>query len=167
MNFADSASLVGQKVQGLFSVEKGGQKIADVVIIKGSTYAPVRAISEAAGVSLTVEGKKIIVEETSGTVSTSAPTAQTVDEKLIALKAKAESTSKEIEKVKATIQFYDEKVFPKDEKAISMAASEAMKQIEIQRSEENKAAYEKYKQQLADLQASLVEINAQIAELQK
>lgn len=47
--FADSASLIGQKVQGLFSVEKNGVKITDAVIIKGTAYAPVRSISEVMG----------------------------------------------------------------------------------------------------------------------
>lgn len=46
--FADSASLVGKKVQGLFTVEQNGKRIADAVIIDGTAYAPVRAVSEAA-----------------------------------------------------------------------------------------------------------------------
>ena len=61
--FADSASLVGKKVQGLFTVEQNGTKIADAVIIDGVAYAPVRAVSQAAGVQLTVEGKKIIMKD--------------------------------------------------------------------------------------------------------
>lgn len=61
--FADSVGLIGQKVQGLFVIEKGGKKIADAVIIKGSAYAPVKAVADAAGANLTVEGKKIIMSD--------------------------------------------------------------------------------------------------------
>lgn len=74
--FADSTSLIGQKVQGLFTVEKGGVKVADAVIINGSAYAPVRAVAEASGVNLTVEGKNIIMGENT---TTEAPAASVTD----------------------------------------------------------------------------------------
>lgn len=61
--FADSVSLIGQKVQGLYSVEKDGAKVADAVVINGTAYAPVRAVSDATGTGLTVEGKRIIIQE--------------------------------------------------------------------------------------------------------
>lgn len=61
--FADSSSLIGQKVQGLFSVEKSGTKVADAIIINGTAYAPVRAVSDATGTELTVDGKRIIIQE--------------------------------------------------------------------------------------------------------
>lgn len=61
--FADGGSLIGQKVQGLFSVEKSGEKVADAVVINGSAYAPVRAVSDATGTDLKVDGKKIIIQE--------------------------------------------------------------------------------------------------------
>lgn len=64
---AASSGLLGQKVQGLFSVEQNGTKIADAVVINGSTYVPVRAIAEATGTSIKVEGKKIIIGDTSST----------------------------------------------------------------------------------------------------
>lgn len=61
--FAAPSSLIGQKVQGLFSIEQGGKKVSDAVIINGTAYAPVRAVAEALSTNLTVEGKKIIVED--------------------------------------------------------------------------------------------------------
>ena len=73
--FADSASLVGKKVQGLFTVEQNGKKVADAVIIDGVAYAPVRAVSEAAGVELKVEGKKIIMSESETTIAEPVSTA--------------------------------------------------------------------------------------------
>jgi hypothetical protein len=61
--FADSASLIGKKVQGLYTIEKSGKKVADAIIIDGSAYAPVRAVAEATGAGLSVEGKKIIMSD--------------------------------------------------------------------------------------------------------
>lgn len=61
--FADSTSLIGKKVQGLYSVVMNGPKIADAVIINGTADAPVRAVSQA-GATLAVDGKKIIVNNT-------------------------------------------------------------------------------------------------------
>ncbi|MHA6530175.1 hypothetical protein [Paenibacillus sp. BAC0078] len=60
--FADGVGLVGKKVSGTYTVVKDGKKIADAAIIDGSAYAPVRAISEAAGVPLSVKGKEILMQ---------------------------------------------------------------------------------------------------------
>lgn len=62
IGYAANSSLIGAKVTGLFSVEQDGKKIADAVIINGSAYVPVRAMSEATGTGLAVEGKTITVE---------------------------------------------------------------------------------------------------------
>lgn len=78
--FADSTSLVGKKVQGLFAVEQNGSKIADAVIIDGVAYAPVRAVSQAAGVQLTVEGKKIIMKESESDITKAEPVATATPE---------------------------------------------------------------------------------------
>ncbi|MFD2876633.1 hypothetical protein ACFTAO_12760 [Paenibacillus rhizoplanae] len=43
-------------------MEQDGKKIADAVIINGSAYVPVRAMSEATGTGLAVEGKRITME---------------------------------------------------------------------------------------------------------
>ncbi|WP_151737251.1 hypothetical protein [Paenibacillus tengchongensis] len=62
---AASSPLIGAKVEGLFTVLKtDGTKIGDAVIINGTAFAPVRAISEATGANLTVKGKTIILGET-------------------------------------------------------------------------------------------------------
>lgn len=59
---ASTSPLIGAKVQGLFSVKtEAGVKVADAVVINGTAYAPVRAISDATGASLSVEGKSIII----------------------------------------------------------------------------------------------------------
>lgn len=56
------SGLLGAKVSGVYTVkDANGKKIADAAIINDKAYAPVRAVSEAAGVSLKVEGKTITV----------------------------------------------------------------------------------------------------------
>lgn len=58
--FADSAkSLLGKKVQGTFEVAFNGKAIGDAAVIDGSTFLPVRSISDATGINIAVEGKKI------------------------------------------------------------------------------------------------------------
>ena len=44
--FADSIkSLIGAKVEGVYSIEHNGQKIAEGLIINGSAYVPVRTMA--------------------------------------------------------------------------------------------------------------------------
>lgn len=57
IGFAAGTSLVGAKVTGVYSLKQGGKKIADAAIINGSAYVPVRAMSEASGAELEVEGE--------------------------------------------------------------------------------------------------------------
>lgn len=65
IGYAASSSLIGAKVQGVYTIQKAdGTKIADAVIINGSAYAPVRAVSEVTGTSLSIEGKTIIMGTT-------------------------------------------------------------------------------------------------------
>lgn len=75
---AASSPLIGAKVQGLFTVQKAdGTKIGEAVIINGSAYAPVRAVSEASGAELTVEGKTIIMGSKPETTPATSETTQT------------------------------------------------------------------------------------------
>jgi hypothetical protein len=61
--FANSVkSLIGTKVTGIYTVEQDGKKLTDAVVLNGSAYVPVRAIAEATGTGLAVEGKAIILE---------------------------------------------------------------------------------------------------------
>jgi hypothetical protein len=83
--FADSASLIGKKVQGLYTIEKNGKKVADAVIIDGSAYAPVRSVAEATGAGLSVEGKKIIMSDTEGSIPKSVQIS-TLENKITILK---------------------------------------------------------------------------------
>ncbi|MFD1908232.1 hypothetical protein ACFSQ7_35905 [Paenibacillus rhizoplanae] len=60
-------------------MEQDGKKIADAVIINGSAYVPVRAMSEATGTGLAVEGKRITMEsKAAATVETGTAVAELV-----------------------------------------------------------------------------------------
>lgn len=61
--FADEViNLVGQKVQAVNEVSiKDGEKVGAGIIVDGKTYAPVRSIGEAAGFSVELEGKDVIL----------------------------------------------------------------------------------------------------------
>src|SRR5690606_5710655 len=49
--YADSTSFVGRKVQSEAIVTLDGEKIGSVLILDGVSYAPVRVIAEASGLS--------------------------------------------------------------------------------------------------------------------
>jgi hypothetical protein len=51
----DIKNLVGQKVQGTVAVKVNGAQVADGVIIKGTSYAPVRSLTEAAGLDVSYD----------------------------------------------------------------------------------------------------------------
>lgn len=154
--FADSTGLIGQQVQGLFSIEKNGAKIADAVIIKGSAYAPVRAVSEATGSKLTVEGKKIIM----GATSTPVTTSTTQDE----LKATREKIIKEIEQKTGNIQDLEANVIPLYESmAKEMATNGDLGKRAQASADDYKKLVEQRKSELAALQTQLTAIDAQIA----
>lgn len=152
--FADSSSLIGQKVQGLFAVEKGGTKIADAVIINGSAYAPVRAVSQAAGVGLTVEGKTIKMSEPTTTpevVSNPEPTATPIS---------VETTNKStISSEKAK----EQKIASFQSKLVTISGNIAMTEAQLRDKPENV----EYQQKLADLKAQYAELQSQLAELQQ
>ncbi|KGE20062.1 hypothetical protein [Paenibacillus wynnii] len=150
--FADSSSLIGQKVQGLFSVEKSGTKIADAVIINGSAYAPVRAVAQAAGVELTVEGKTIKMSQEPQVVSSSvsatpAPSVEPATSK--------PTPSPEKEK--------ENKIVSLNGKLATISVSITMAEIQLK----DDPANETLKQKVTDLKAQYAEIEAQLAELQK
>lgn len=70
--FAESTiDLMRAKITGVFEIERtDGSKIADAPVINGSAYVPVRALTDAAGIPLTVKGKKIILEDKNPAIET-------------------------------------------------------------------------------------------------
>ncbi|WP_342439348.1 hypothetical protein NSS79_10755 [Paenibacillus sp. FSL L8-0436] len=158
--FADSSSLIGQKVQGLFSIERNGTKVADAVVINGSTYAPVRAIAEATGSKLTVEGKKIIMAERSDAAPAVGETTQVEPVALEAerekLKAEIEKKTKGIEEFqKSQIDFWDV-LIAENPNSTTIPQWKAAK-------EKYSVMLEQLKTELATLQTKLTEIDAKLA----
>lgn len=114
--FAAVKSIVGAKVTGVYSIEQSGKKIADAAVINGSTYAPVRAIAEATGTTLTVEGKRIILEATNkGSSLPMEGDALTPEEleltnQIQKLKREVLTNQQFIESEKETIRMYESKI---------------------------------------------------------
>ncbi|MEK4108117.1 hypothetical protein NST28_29040 [Paenibacillus sp. FSL R10-2791] len=143
--FADSASLVGKKVQGLFTVEQNGTKIAEAVIIDGVAYAPVRAVSQAAGVQLTVEGKKIIMNEAIEPTPTPAATSVTNRPTISEEQAK------------------ENKIVSLTGKLATLSGKIAMAEAQLKDKPDNA----ELQQKVIDLKAEYATLEAQLAELQK
>jgi hypothetical protein len=149
--FAATNSLVGQKVQGLFTVEQNGEKIADAVIINGTAYAPVRAVSEAAGVDLKVEGKKIIMSDSSEPTVTPDPTPT------------PSATAVTNKPTISPEQAKENKIRSLEIKLATMAGSIAMAEAQL-KDKPNDAELQK---KIADLKAEYATLQAQLAELQQ
>lgn len=157
--FADSASLIGQKVQGLFTIEKSGKKVDDAIIINGTAFAPVRSVAEATGAKLTVEGKKIVMGENTTVASVSS------GETTAKLKAEREKVVEEIEQKKANIADIETNVIPPYEvMAKEMATNGDLGKRAQASADEYKALLAQRKTELAYLQEKLSQIQAQLKE---
>ncbi|KWX73879.1 hypothetical protein [Paenibacillus jilunlii] len=156
-----ASSLIGQKVQGLFTIEKGGTKVAEAVIINGSAYAPVRAVAEATGASLTVEGKKIIMSSENEKVPTAASNTKTLAE----LQAERNKIAEQVEKKTAIVsEFKKTQVDNWDVLISENPNSTTIPQWENTKKESEKML-EQLKTELATLQQQLNDLDAQIAAL--
>ncbi|ASA25428.1 hypothetical protein [Paenibacillus donghaensis] len=165
--FAAPTSLIGQKVQGLFTVEKNGKKVADAVVINGSAYAPVRAVSDAAGVTLSLEGKKIIMEEKIPLTSESSPTATATPTTAEGLSAERELLVTAIDKKQAHVEEY--RNHQVDFYTTLIKENPNSKSIPDWQAAEKKGntRLEEIKAELTSLQQQLSDLDAQIAEVQK
>lgn len=164
--FADSVSLIGQKVQGLFAIEKGGVKLADAIIINGTAYAPVRVVAEATGADLTVEGKRIIM----GEVTLSAPEVIISEAKpdtgLTALQTQRETIARDIDTHEKQIKGYNENILPTYKSlAEELAHSGSLGESSANNYAEFKKQVETWERELITLRSQLVEIDAKIAAL--
>ncbi|GGF72782.1 hypothetical protein GCM10010912_17500 [Paenibacillus albidus] len=154
--FADSASLIGQKVQGLFTVEKNGAKVADAVIISGTAYAPVRAVSDATGAKLTIEGKKIIMGDSSNN-ATSTNEAKTLTD----LKSQHNKISTDLNKHQERITDLENNIIPIQEEAAKLQPKLHQEQLD-----QYKQILQQTKAEVASLQQQLTDIDAQIKALE-
>ncbi|QSF42643.1 hypothetical protein [Paenibacillus tianjinensis] len=160
--FADSVGIIGKKVTGIYTVVQGGKSIAEAGIINGSAYAPVRAVSQAAGVELTVEGKKIIMSENENTSVTPKSAL------LLNLNSQRDQIVREIAKREAGIQNIQSDVIPTHEQlAKELANNGTLGQQQLQLVESLKQQIEQMKAELVTYNKQLVDIDAKIAELLK
>lgn len=166
------------KITGVFSVFKSdGTKVADAPVIDGSTYVPVRAMSDAAGIKLKVEGKTIIMDtgENTGGATKEAPSGATSHDgqiiggndalspealewqnKIAILKRDILTNQQFIEADKELLKSYEE-----SRAAAEKGAAEAPFLLEG-----IDANIEKTKARIAEYQAKIDAANAEIAELQ-
>ncbi|MFR9710733.1 hypothetical protein ACL02P_15295 [Paenibacillus sp. MB22_1] len=160
--FADTVKgILGAKVTGVYTVKKAnGAKVAEGAILNGSTYVPVRAISEAAGIPLTVDtkGKVIVMGE-----GTSATSNVQVDE----LNIKKSAVSREIQSLQGMVILYETDIIPRAQEAAKNTKGTESEATYQSRLDERTKELEKYKSDLAEAQKQLAEIEAQIAEFQK
>lgn len=160
--FADSVGIFGKKVTGIYTIMQDGKKVAEAGIINGSAYAPVRAVSDAVGASLTVEGRTIVIE--------SGSTAASSDEVAIqinGLKFKRTLLLKDVQAAESGVKMYETTYIPNAQKNYDGAFDELSKSAAEKALEARKAEYEQRKAELADLQQQLIELDAQITALQK
>lgn len=131
------------------------------MIVNGSTYAPVRAVAEATGSKLTVEGKKIIMGDTS-TSTTSAPQGETAVKELQAARDKVVA---DIESHEKQIKGYKDNILPTYKSlADELANSGTMGQRAADDYAQFKKQVETWEAELTFLQARLAEIKAQLGE---
>ncbi|MNO44243.1 hypothetical protein D3C76_344800 [compost metagenome] len=165
---AQVKSLVGQKVTAEYTVTVNGKTLEDKgVVVNGRTNAPVRAISDALGADLLVEGKSIVI--TTDGAGTPVPSDLDSDSSndISVVKQDREKVASEITKHENAIKTYEEKYIPSDERAIKAEILETEKEKRRNVLEQHKAELETLKSELADLQKQLTEIDAKIEALEK
>lgn len=139
--FADDIkSIIGQSVQGTAVVSLDDKEIGSAVIINGTSYAPVRTVSEASGLS---------VDYSKGVVKM----------KTKAKQYSADDIQKEIDKYTTLITSTEEGIARANE---SIAAGN-LSEDELNYLTENKVKREK---SLASYKEKVTELQAQLAELQ-
>lgn len=151
--FADDIkSLVGKKIQGETVVELNGQALDTAIIVDGKSYAPVRSIGEAAGYDVSMQNKKIILDEK----VSNTPTAATP----------GEETNLDLYKSRLAERINDQKDrITALQKRIEGMEYEMSKPNYVDRGE--KAVTDQYKADLEEQQALLANLEAELATLKK
>lgn len=144
--FADNISgLIGKEVEGTASVKLNGEVIGSAVIINGTSYAPVRVVSESAGMNVYYE-KGVVKLKLPNIPKPKVKTAEELSADLSEFQANVQSTKQAVERIKENIASGK---FEGDELTYL--------QNGLQRGEKQIANDE---QKIADLQAKLAELQA-------
>ncbi|MDK8193778.1 hypothetical protein QP794_27220 [Paenibacillus sp. UMB7766-LJ446] len=142
----DIKSLVGKKIQGEAVVELNGQALDNAIIVDGKSYAPVRVIGEAAGYDVSMQNKKIILDEKPSATVTTPGKGQSVEDQ----KAKLEERISD-----AVLRISDtNKLIEASEYAIKNSPDSGEEEVLKVR-----------KNQLAEQQTLLADLKAQLAAL--
>lgn len=111
--FADDIqSLIGKKIQGETVVELNGQALDTAIIVDGKSYAPVRTIGEAAGYGVSMQNKKIILENKASntTAATNPGKGQSVEEKTVNLQERISTHKDRIVRLEARIKGLEDEI---------------------------------------------------------
>ncbi|MEC0139740.1 hypothetical protein P4H94_23080 [Paenibacillus macerans] len=93
-SFADGVSLVGKKIQSEVAVTAKGEQLPDkAIVVDGKSYAPVRAVAEAAGMQVSYGKGGIVLTETA-----QEPTVNQVTNPVDESKKEKETTSNNLKK---------------------------------------------------------------------
>lgn len=162
--FADSIKgLIGMKVSGTYEVVKSGKKIGDAAVIGDKAYVPVRAISDAAGIPLTVKGKTITMAETASEKVYNKEDLETLN-KITAIENDIRALNGDIQYTETYVikplvdKLTDAKTKPEDTEAYR----EGIKSLE-QRIKERQDYVAGLRKSIADKQAQIATLKAQLS----
>lgn len=151
---AETFSVVGKKIEGEFPVTVNGTKLTtNAGVIEGTSYLPVRVISESLGLTVSFDSKEGIAlksdESTVTPAEAPSATAIMINSELEALRSRITSINKEIESYKSKLD---------KEKSLEKPDSQSISILEQIISECEKA--------IATKEAQITELEARLKELQ-
>ena len=155
---ATSSSLIGAKVQGIFSVKVNGAKISDAVAINGLTYVPLRSLTESIGGTVQVEGKTVSVVTAEQSVDVG------LDERSIILKGRVYGFETDISTRQKNITYLNEEIASIELANSKIEVSPIYKDYGIVYRDTQ--LYKDSAAKIADLQAQVNVLNAEITDLQ-
>ncbi|MFD1268851.1 hypothetical protein ACFQ3Y_15710 [Paenibacillus motobuensis] len=157
---AATNTLVGKKVQSVIAVTVNGKAVKDAIVIDGTTYAPVRSFSEAAGYSLNIEGGTVKLTDSAKTEDQVVDQIKTdtrintLQRDILIWQASIEGkqeTVKQAESAIAEMSAWNEKAGKDDPKMDASGAKEKLAKAQAE---------------IAELQAKITVAEAEIAKLQ-
>lgn len=154
---ADSVSKIGQKIDGEAKVVLNGEQLSNAVISEGKSYAPVRDIAEALGASASYTKGVITIEENQADIG--------IPDKIALLEGKKKIIEDKIASVEKSIKGLEEETIPFREERLKTAVTDAQKAGSQAVIDELKLALSEHKTNLADLNAQLRVIDAEIESL--
>ncbi|WP_199925475.1 hypothetical protein [Paenibacillus bouchesdurhonensis] len=151
--FADGViNLVGQKVQAVNEVSiKNGETVGAGIIVDGKTYAPVRSIGEAAGFTVELEGKDVILvkpEQVSPEyeVKSEVKRTYTIEQLDGAIESTKEAIKREEQRIKVYGEMLNDPQYEKDKESNQIIVETSKEQVGKLKGHLNN--FEKYKAEL-------------------